>query len=294
MKYLAAIVALLAVTFIGAATPQVAKAEICATATVFDIQVYRSNGSVVTQQNKADRNEILTFTWNICPDAQVTDNFGNNRWGDYQFQRGISDQPQGGFNWIVSSQGDSRQMFVYINDPVAPPPPPPPPPSNEGTCCSGHSAPVVATMTVAEARQYLPLPLNFGSGGNPKHKCWHTGGEKGPQYAGKPAEKHQGIGLYYRQAIQRGYWCAVSGESVLTDKIVSSGIANDWNSGFACSKVSDNKSKTGITTHSVTWKTRVYFSCEFPWLFFDYNCDQWTEVRYTDYGLAVEVNVGGK
>ena len=111
---------------VGAACEQ-AESEICgAAATTFDLYVTDRDGAAINDGNNAERTEILTFSWTICPDAQVTDNFGNNRFGDHAFQRGISDQPTGGFNWIVSSQGDTRTYWVPID--LAPPPPPRPPP----------------------------------------------------------------------------------------------------------------------------------------------------------------------
>ncbi len=123
---LVALVSALAL-LVGAA-PEQAQSEICGAATTFDLYVTDGGGAAINDGNKAQRTEILTFSWTICPDAQVTDNFGNDRFGDYAFQRGISDQPTGGFNWIVSSQGDTRTYWVPIDDAPPPPPPPPPPP----------------------------------------------------------------------------------------------------------------------------------------------------------------------
>ncbi len=108
-------------------SPQ-AQAEICGEAISFNLYVTDSGGAAINDSNKADRSEVLTFAWAICPDAVVSDNFGNAHFGDYQFQRGVSDQPTGGFNWIVSSGGDTRTYWVPINDAPHPPPPPPPPP----------------------------------------------------------------------------------------------------------------------------------------------------------------------
>ena len=97
------LVALLsALALLVSAVPEQARSEICgAAATAFDLYVTDGGGAAINDGNKAQRTEILTFSWTICPDAQVTDNFGNNRFGDYAFQRGVSDQPTGGFHWIV-------------------------------------------------------------------------------------------------------------------------------------------------------------------------------------------------
>ena len=148
----------------GAACEQ-AQSEICgAAATTFDLCVTDGDGAAINDSNKAERTEILTFSWTICPDAQVTDRFGNKRFGDYAFQRGISDQPTGGFNWIVSSQGDTRTYWVPID--LAPPPPPPPPPLPRLHPLPHHLRPrrrttrrtgTAATSSRAEERQPLSI-----------------------------------------------------------------------------------------------------------------------------------------
>jgi hypothetical protein len=300
MKYIATLVALLAVTFIGAATPQVAKAEICGQSSLV-LYVYDSGGTAIDSSNKADRNEILTFAWSICPDAIVTDNFGNSRFGDYTFQRGISDQPQGGFNWIVSSGGQSATYWVPINDPVAPPPPSPPPLPSELTCCTDHSStsPQAAVeITSQEAKDNgVVLPLNFSTGGSAVNKCWRNHGPDALQPNKKPEYRSQGIWPYNRKITLRAYWCAVKnvrivGSNVVVDPSVSGGgqCTPNGTSKFIVSG--------GNGQHNVVWQGKAYFKCQLiiniPFTHFDeYNSDQWVQGIYYDLGGHFTVKTGG-
>jgi hypothetical protein len=309
MKYIAALVALSAVISIGV-TSKSAQAEICPLspvtesiqATVFDLYVYDSGGSAINDSNKAERWEILTFAWNICPDAIVTDNFGNARYGDYQFQRGISDQPQGGFNWIVSSQGDTRTYWVPINDQVSPPPPPPAPSyPYEFTCCNDHSSTSSRAgeeISSDEARlNGVVLPLNFSTSGSATNKCWRNHGPDALDPTKPPEYKKQGIWPYMRKVTLRVYWCAVKGVRIVGSNAV---VDPSVSGGGQCSVTGTNKFKVsgGNGYHNVVWQGKAFFKCivfiDLPLIPFDeLNLDQWVQGIYYDLGGHFLVKAGG-
>ncbi len=150
----------------------------------------------------------------------------------------------------------------------------------ELTCCIESGGGAAMEISIDEASQYLTLPLNFGQGTN--HKCWkETSGD---------LRRKQGVWPFRREVKQYGYWCAKVNQAIVASKVVT-----DWSTGPACSKTGSNQFKVsgGTGYHSVVYQSKVDFSCDLPYLFFDYNCNQWQEAKYTDYGLAVQVRTGG-
>jgi hypothetical protein len=294
MKYLAA---LLLATLAVISVPAASQAEICGEATTFNIQAYRPNGSVVSEQNKAGRNEVLMFTWQICPDATVTDNFGNSHYGDYQFNRGISDQPPNWFDWVVSSQGDSRTKRIYINDPVTPPPPP-----AELTCCAQFNTNALQQTGISisdqEARDNgVLLPLNFNTGINATHKCWRNHGPDALQPNKKPEFRSQGVWPFNRKVTLRAYWCSIKGV-----KITGSSLTVDpsVSGGGQCSVTGTSKYivQGGVGQHAVVWQGKALFKCivfvNLPLIPFDeLNLDQWAQGVYYDQGGHFQVKSGG-
>jgi Bacterial Ig domain/Thrombospondin type 3 repeat len=150
-KYAIALLVIASLAVFGPVGADSAQAEVCPASTTFDLYVADPQGNAINDGHKAERWENLTFAWSVCPDTVVHDNFGNNRFGDYAFVRGINDQPTGGFNWHVwSDAGDDKYYWVPINDGGPPPPPPPPPNGSTVAFTSPASgATVSGTITVA-------------------------------------------------------------------------------------------------------------------------------------------------